>query len=257
MADIALLAPGVSDAPEGYQIPGAQEIIVKAVTANYDGTNAAGDFVPTLQVIAPNGSILASCPTSITVAAGGTADVSWFPRSGVASSSPGGGITEIESADGSVTISSPFGPTTDLSVNFPPPPVFGATIEVVSGGLTATAGSVTFVSFTGGGSLLDLTTPTNPLIIAAGVYLIGVVMSLQIGGTVTSQYIRWGFFTGATVGGVQVSGTTHPVAANKPSQSNLFYASNFSANEGIGVQVVNDDSQSHGVHLDMSVTLLA
>lgn len=99
MADIALLAPGVADAPEGYQIPGAQEIIVKAVTANYDGTNAAGPFVPTLQVIAPNGSILASCPTSTAVAAGGTADVSWFPRSGVASGGTGGGGIQFDTAN--------------------------------------------------------------------------------------------------------------------------------------------------------------
>lgn len=92
MADIALLAPGVAAAPEGYQIPGAQEIIVKAVTATYDGTDAAGAFVPTLQVIAPNGTILASCPTSTALVAGASADVSWFPRSGVSSSSGGSGI---------------------------------------------------------------------------------------------------------------------------------------------------------------------
>lgn len=257
MADIALLAPGTDAAPESYEIPGAQEIILKAVTATYDGTNASGDFIPTLQIIAPNGSILASCPTSTPVAAGASADVSWFPRSGVASGGGGSGITEIESTDGSVTIASPFGPTSDLMVNFPPPPVFGATIEVVTGGLTALAGSVNFVTFTGGGSLLDLTTPNNPLIIAAGAYLIGVVLTLTIGGTVTSQYLRWSLATGGTVGGIVVSGSTHPVAANKPSDSNLFYASNFSANEGITVEVVNDDSQSHTVGVTMSVTLLS
>lgn len=96
MADIALVAPGVADAPEGYQIPGAQEIIVKAVTANYDGTNAVGPFVPTLQVIAPNGAILASCPTPTSVAAGGSADVSWFPRSGLGGGSPSGGGIQFD-----------------------------------------------------------------------------------------------------------------------------------------------------------------
>lgn len=96
MADIALLAPGVSDAPEGYQVPGAQEIIIKAVTANYDGSSAAGSFIPTLQVIAPNGAILASCPTSTAVVAGASADVSWFPRSGVASGGGGGGSIQFD-----------------------------------------------------------------------------------------------------------------------------------------------------------------
>lgn len=93
MADIALLSPGVSDAPEGYTVPGAQEIILKAVTASFDGSAAIVPFVPTLQIIAPNGTVLASCPVPSSVAAGASADVSWFPRGGLgAGGSPGGGI---------------------------------------------------------------------------------------------------------------------------------------------------------------------
>jgi hypothetical protein len=91
MADIALLAPGVSDAPEAYMVPGAQEIILKAVTATFDGSGAAGQFQPTLQIVAPNGTVLASCPSPTVVAAGASADVSWFPRGGVGGGSSGGG----------------------------------------------------------------------------------------------------------------------------------------------------------------------
>jgi hypothetical protein len=83
MADVALLAPAVTTAPEGYQVPGAQEIIVKAITASYDGTGAGGSFVPTLQIVAPNGTVVANCPLGSTLAAGASADISWFPDGGL------------------------------------------------------------------------------------------------------------------------------------------------------------------------------
>lgn len=83
MADVPLLASQAADAPLGYQVPGAQEIIIKSITASYDGTGAAGTFVPTLQVLAPNGAVLASCPVGNAVAAGASVDVSWFPRGGL------------------------------------------------------------------------------------------------------------------------------------------------------------------------------
>lgn len=82
MADVALLAGGTVEAPLEYTIPGAQEIIPKSATATFDGSGAAGSFVPTLQIIAPNGTVLASCPIATTLAAGASADVSWFPRVG-------------------------------------------------------------------------------------------------------------------------------------------------------------------------------
>lgn len=91
MADIALISPGVNDAPEGYSVPGAQEIILKSITATYDGTAAAGPFIPTLQILAPNGAVLAACPTSTALVAGASADVSWFPRGSVGTGGGGGG----------------------------------------------------------------------------------------------------------------------------------------------------------------------
>jgi len=93
VADVALIAQAVTTTPEGYTVPGSQEIILKSVTASYDGTGAGGSFIPTLQIIAPNGSVVASCPVSTTLAAGALADVSWFPRVGGASSGGGGSST--------------------------------------------------------------------------------------------------------------------------------------------------------------------
>jgi hypothetical protein len=111
VADAALLAAGVVGTPFPYVIPGAQEIIPKAITASYDGTNAAGNFVPTLTILAPNGAIIASCPVSAPVLAGGLVDVSWFPH--VAAAAAGaGGITSITST--TLTVTDPTGPTTDI-----------------------------------------------------------------------------------------------------------------------------------------------
>jgi hypothetical protein len=119
VADVALLASQAGEAPIGYQVPGAQEIILKSITASFDGSGASGNFLPVLQIVAPNGAVLASCPVGSTLAAGASADVSWFPRGGVATSGSGSGITEIDSGDGSITVTNPTGPITDLSVNFP------------------------------------------------------------------------------------------------------------------------------------------
>lgn len=96
MADVPLVAGGAVDAPLGYVVPGAQEIILKSVTATFDGSGASGDYVPTLEILAPNGMILASCPVSTPVVAGASAFVTWFPRGGVATSTSTGKGIEYE-----------------------------------------------------------------------------------------------------------------------------------------------------------------
>lgn len=80
MVDLIISAPAVQTAPAGYQVPPAQEIRVKSVRAVIDGTAAAQPFLPTLQLIAPSGQVVWESATDNTVAAAGSADVSWFPR---------------------------------------------------------------------------------------------------------------------------------------------------------------------------------
>lgn len=79
MADIAIKQAQVMAVPTSYTIPGAQEILIKSVRATFDGTSAAGSFVPTLQIVSPGGTIVAECPLDQTLAAGVSADVSFFP----------------------------------------------------------------------------------------------------------------------------------------------------------------------------------
>ena len=80
MADVPLVNRAVESSPKDYTLPQAQEIILKAVTAEIDGTGAAGSYLPALQLISDAGDVMwTALDTGTTVAAGGTQDVSWFP----------------------------------------------------------------------------------------------------------------------------------------------------------------------------------
>lgn len=62
----------------------------KAVFAHYDGTGAAGAFLPALKVISDGGETVGIYPTQIPIAAGGSAEVSWFPFvGGIVPAAPG------------------------------------------------------------------------------------------------------------------------------------------------------------------------
>lgn len=112
MADVALVAGGSKATPLDYTIPGAQEIVIKAATANYDGSGAGAPYVPTLLIKSPAGAVLAACPIGSTIAAGASADVSWFPglSPGVPSTGIYFGINNVGSwLDITTTGTDPFG----------------------------------------------------------------------------------------------------------------------------------------------------
>jgi len=188
VADVALLASQAGEAPIGYQVPGAQEIILKSITASFDGTGASGDFVPVLQIVAPNGAVLASCPVATQVAAGGSADVSWFPRGGVATSG-GGGITLITSSDNTIAVSNPGGPTVDLGVALPVLQQF----EKVKGGAGASIASLSsgYLPWVHGSgtALLSYTNPLHPTIVTTGEYQFTVMVGPF--GYVTPATLTW------------------------------------------------------------------
>lgn len=88
MPDVQILAPGTSAAPLDYTVPGLQEILVKACSASFNGAAAASSYVPTVQLVAPSGIIASSCPVNTTLAAGASADASWFPGISTTSTTP-------------------------------------------------------------------------------------------------------------------------------------------------------------------------
>ena len=88
VADVSILDSSVHAAPKGYTVKGAQEIIVRSVTASFDGTSAAGSFVPAVQIVDPSGFVTGTYPLDSPLAVGALADISWFPGLGAGSSSP-------------------------------------------------------------------------------------------------------------------------------------------------------------------------
>jgi hypothetical protein len=90
MADVEILAQQISAAPLAYVIPGGQEILVKVLAAHFDGTSATNPWQPAIQIVGPSGQVLRTFPLTTALAAGASADVTWFPRGGVSSSGSGG-----------------------------------------------------------------------------------------------------------------------------------------------------------------------
>lgn len=78
--DRQVLVTGVAATPASFVIPGSGQIQPKSVFAHYDGSGAASPFLPALKIVSDGGEVVGIYPASQTVPAGGSADVSWFPR---------------------------------------------------------------------------------------------------------------------------------------------------------------------------------
>lgn len=89
MPDISIHDPSVASAPKAYTITGSLEVVIKSVTGSFDGTSAAGSWVPAVQVVDPSGFVIGTFPAGQTLAAGASADVSWFPGIGAGTTSSG------------------------------------------------------------------------------------------------------------------------------------------------------------------------
>lgn len=80
MADVAIRATSTSAAPKDYLVPGAQEILPKQVHGSMDGSGAGSSWYPCLQFVDPGGNVMGSAISQVVVAAGASADVTWFPH---------------------------------------------------------------------------------------------------------------------------------------------------------------------------------
>jgi hypothetical protein len=80
--DQQVLVVGKEATPATFTVPGNGQIRPKAIFAHYDGTSAAAAFLPAIKVTSDGGELVGIYPTVTTTAAGGSADVSWFPGIG-------------------------------------------------------------------------------------------------------------------------------------------------------------------------------
>ena len=70
-----------------YEVPGSVLVTPVSASVSFDGTGAAGAFIPCLTFKTQTGAIIARCPAP-EVAQGDTAEVSWFPAGSLGGGSP-------------------------------------------------------------------------------------------------------------------------------------------------------------------------
>lgn len=78
MADTQYVIGGNLSTPASWTIQPALEIEPKTAYASFNGSGAAGAFYPCLRIISDSGHVSAEAVSTTLVAAGGSADVSWF-----------------------------------------------------------------------------------------------------------------------------------------------------------------------------------
>lgn len=103
MPDVPIVNRATTTAPKNYTLPQSQEILLKAVSADIDGTGAAGTFLPALQMVSNNGDVMwTAIDSSQTIAAGGSASVTWFPgvKGAGFTPTPGTGVPPAGNLDG-------------------------------------------------------------------------------------------------------------------------------------------------------------
>lgn len=220
MADEVISAPAVQSTPAGYQVPAAQEIIVRSVRAVVNGTGAAGAFLPTLRLRAPSGVIVWQAPTSATVAAGASADVSWFPR-----------VAAQQQSSGAVT-----GVTGDYFVT--------------STNVGAGAGVFMGLTFITGTQVVDLTDPTTPKITTAGVYDVSASMTTLTNATTNNEFLMDLRFTIPTSANTHMEQTAYSPGLTTPAWAAVAWQVRFAANDTFRLLIVNRDSAARNFASD-------
>lgn len=190
--DVQIADTSSGDAPHDYTVPSSADFILKAAYGVFDGTLASGNFLPAIEIVSDSGHTVARS-VGQQVTAGDSAEVSWFPFAPPASSGGGGGITEIESTDGSITVTNPTGPTVDLTGAGGGGGIT-AQVEQVATSFVAIANNATgFLtwSHSSGAALLDYTNSVQPVAVSAGTFAFtGTVVSsstVNAGGWVLAQ----------------------------------------------------------------------
>lgn len=157
---VPIAALNVASLPEDYTIPDSLEIVPLAVRASFDGSGASGQFYPTLEFVAPGGVLVAECPCFTTIAAGGSADVTWFHlRNDLAANVPAltpyetlilstGGIVlywKLDDPVGATTVADSFNGHTGTvfgSITFGQPKLADVTSALFVGGMAGSKSNI-------------------------------------------------------------------------------------------------------------------
>jgi hypothetical protein len=75
----ALIVQPGGAVPYGYELAPGEAVALSTVAAEFDGSGAAGAFLPALAIYAQSGELLARTFTGDAVAAGASAEVTFSP----------------------------------------------------------------------------------------------------------------------------------------------------------------------------------
>src|SRR6266496_569522 len=79
MADVQIASLKKVGVPSTYVLPSAAEFVLKCVNADFDGSSAAGTYLPCVSLVSDSGHVIArAVDQNVSVEAGGDAEVSWF-----------------------------------------------------------------------------------------------------------------------------------------------------------------------------------
>jgi hypothetical protein len=109
VSDIPITISGPVATPATYTLSPLERWTPTGVSATFDGTGAAGDFLPCCSIYSQTGDLLGRMFPEV-VTAGDVAEVTYSPFS----KTQGGGIKRITSSNGSITVTNPTGPIVDL-----------------------------------------------------------------------------------------------------------------------------------------------
>jgi hypothetical protein len=76
--DQQISVAGTAAVPISYTVPNATEFQLLCVNATVDGTAASGLFLATVEIVSDGGVVVARAPCFTTLAAGASAEISWF-----------------------------------------------------------------------------------------------------------------------------------------------------------------------------------
>jgi hypothetical protein len=90
---------GPVDTPYAYTVSGTGTVTPRACQAVYDGSGAGGDFIPACIFKSQSGHVISRAILQSTIAAGASAEVSWFPGVSPAVTSSAGSVLPVAFAD--------------------------------------------------------------------------------------------------------------------------------------------------------------
>lgn len=259
--DVQILPFEVANAPNSWTIPDALTIMLKAINATFNGTGAAGAFLPAVEIISDSGHVAARVFTDTAVAAGDSAEVTFAPflrnaagnacggkidstqqvgnTCGVHSVGQGSGrVLTSDGADGSrwLTPTAVHSQTAYENVA-----TFPATQAVGAGATTALT-----LAHVSQSLLLDFTAPATPKFKTAGVYALTVSVVADGGVTTRNHFQMQLIPTGAAIGTATYAQDVHSNVLADATIGTVSWTAPLLANDTFQLQILNNDTVGRG-----------